>query len=1109
MVETYNNCSIDNKNKDNIINLSQNNIKLNYIGSPYDEENEREIPIIKLEDIRTTLDDTTSQYNMERQRNITSEGNPLDIDIQLFTNNNELFDGILDGGNSIDTKYGIFTVNIEIPDINIPIDSDTGKKVKLWIAPWMYDKYPDTRPEQGYITTEGDNNNIESPSSLTWLEFNKGFDNTLNRTDIIDNDHMMFDEKAPIINSDNSGKYYGIFNNNNIHTLWFKRNAITNPLYSDESQWQGYINPLVIFLTYGRDIDEANRNYLYGCSNIIKIQLRTERCLEGWSGFPDCNTQCCRSETFPQCKITEDNIINIRDYELREFSENDENGRVEGCFVEIGKECSTNKDAGELIDIKIGDSIMVDLEILWNYYYADYEIISNMKGKMNNIIVSEITSTNKYIFNFDNINCQNYKLYDNNGELMPVSSCKDSALLFVSGIGNLGLNKQNILSKSNLGSTINELIDLNVKLDNIGLDCNGGLGNIIPIKKFDRNTCAKLYCEEKSGEFIPEKISYTCFEDLTENNRFSEVSDAESYCNLEVTAGVDLSLADAGLMQSGAANLIQSYNNCNYDSSIKTGLNSEKGECIERRCPKGKFGKNCDNNCCGGVCVWPEKYNNPLLGEYKTYKEWCTDKKIDPIIPPQRCGCSFDPNELTLEGTSPPEFPVNVGSYQICTNSSQCNTLPEQERVWTDIAVNINNRNWADSDEAREDVKNWGRMQKEGAVESSPASGDWGCGKAQVYVDGSDGSEEFGSGEDDMYNKKFSSDETIFLGCEPVWAPDSNKCQYYPNAENSGNGGTSEGLDEKGNIIKTEVCTQCLEGWYGPECNMKCCGGLCSKTVDEKDCAEQSRDSNELCDFYPSINMCLSSCQGENREDCVSTRGCRWGTDYEEGLKTSPTGDPNDGDIGPFCLNNECTCLNGTPAKGLQCPMHNSESCTSCDKGYGKVYGRGEEMSNYFICRPNGLTNLLDWYLGLIEWDKIQTDFFSEDRVGPIRVGIFSSIVVSSISSIIIFVLLFKLVKDLEYFQPFSFFISCIIILILMVICFCAYYGPLVFYNDIWIKIPKIPIPGPFSIGGGVRIETGFLLFRSLYFVMIPILSAIILIMVLLVIVSQLLNIFS
>jgi len=978
MVETYNNCSIDNKNKDNIINLSENNIKLNYIGSPYDEDNEREIPIIKLEDIRTTLDDTTSQYNMERQRNITSKGDPLDIDIQLFTNNNELFDGILDGGNSIDTKYGIFTVNIEIPDINIPIDSDTGKKVKLWIAPWMYDKYPDTRPEQGYITTEGDNNNIESPSSLTWLEFNKGFDNTLNRKDIIDNDHIMFDEIAPIINSDNSGKYYGIFNNNNIHTLWFKRNAITNPLYSDESQWQGYINPLVIFLTYGRDIDEANRNYLYGCSNIIKIQLRTERCLEGWSGFPDCNTQCCRSETFPQCKITEDNIINIRDYELREFSENDENGRVEGCFVEIGKECSDE-----------------------------------------------------------------------------------------------------------------------------------GCDTKIPIKKFDREKCAELYCEEKKGEFIPEKISYTCFEDLTENNRFSEVSDAESYCNLEVTAGVDLSLADAGLMQSGAANLIQSYNNCNYDSSIKTGLNSEKGECIERRCPKGKFGKNCDNNCCGGVCVWPEKYNNPLLGEYKTYKEWCTDKKIDPIIPPQRCGCSFDPNELTLEGTSPPEFPVNVGSYQICTNSSQCNTLPEQERVWTDIAVNINNRNWADSDEAREDVKNWGRMQKEGAVESSPASGDWGCGKAQVYVDGSDGSEEFGSGEDDMYNKKFSSGETIFLGCEPVWAPDSNKCQYYPNAENSGNGGTSEGLDEKGNIIKTEVCTQCLEGWYGPECNMKCCGGLCSKTVDEKDCAEQSRDSNELCDFYPSINMCLSSCQGENREDCVSTRGCRWGTDYEEGLKTSPTGDPNDGDIGPFCLNNECTCLNGTPAKGLQCPMHNSESCTSCDKGYGKVYGRGEEMSNYFICRPNGLTSLLDWYLGLIEWDKIQTDFFSEDRVGPIRVGIFSSIVVSSISSIIIFVLLFKLVKDLEYFQPFSFFISCIIILILMVICFCAYYGPLVFYNDIWIKIPKIPIPGPFSIGGGVRIETGFLLFRSLYFVMIPIISAIILIMVLLVIVSQLLNIFS
>ena len=25
-----------------------------------------------------------------------------------------------------------------------------------------------------------------------------------------------------------------------------------------------------------------------------------------------------------------------------------------------------------------------------------------------------------------------------------------------------------------------------------------------------------------------------------------------------------------------------------------------------------------------GICVWPEKYNNPLLGEYQTYKEWCS-----------------------------------------------------------------------------------------------------------------------------------------------------------------------------------------------------------------------------------------------------------------------------------------------------------------------------------------------------------------------------------------------------------------------------------------------------------------------------------------------------
>ncbi len=962
MVKSYNKCSIDDKHKDNIINLNSSNIQLNYIGSPNNED-DRVIPLIKLDHIRTTLDDTTDQYEIEekydnnRHRVNTSKGDPLDIEIQLFANDIDLLNGKLDGGNSIDTKYGLFTINIDIPDENIPIVN--GEKVKLWIATWMYDKYPDTRPDQGYIIEDIDAE-INQPS-LTWVEYNKGFQNNkISWNDIVDQNDEMFKEIPTEPN-----KYYGIIENEGINTLWFKRNSITNPLYPDETQWQGYINPLVIFLTYGENINEANENYLYGCSNIIKIQLRTERCLEGWSGFPNCDTQCCRSETFPQC-IIDGNIINIRDSELREFESQNENENI--CRVKIGEE---EKFSG----------------------IPDQEIVDVMK--------------------------------------------------------------------------------------------------------FDRNKCAKEFCDDKGGEYIEEKISYTCFDDLSENNRFTEVPDAESYCNLEVTAGVDLSLADAALMQSGAANLIQSYNNCNYDKKIKTGIDTEGGECIERRCPKGKFGKNCDNNCCAGICVWPEKYNNPLLGEYKTYKEWCQDKKIDPIIPPQRCGCSFDPNELTLNATSPPDYKLE-GNYQICTNSSQCQTLPEQENGWTDIAVNINNRNWADSLVAKETVKEWGRYQEFGAVlnDGEPQkqeSGDWGCGRAQSFNE--EGSEHKGA------------NETIFLGCEPVWAQDSDECQYYPNAENNGNGGQNEGLDDDNEIIKSEVCSQCLAGWYGPECNMKCCGGLCSKTLDEKDCAEQSRESDELCEFYPSLNMCLSSCQGDTREDCVTTRGCRWGTDYEEGLKTSPTGDPKDGDIGPYCLNNECVCPNGTPAKGLQCPAHNSESCTSCEKGYKQTWGRGI-MSDYFVCRPTtGITNLLEWYLGLIEWDSIQSDFFDSEGINLIiRTGVFITILISSLLSLVIFMML------MIGATPAALVLLGLVVPIgvLVLVSLFLYYIPLFFNNYIWAIIPKISIPfTPISIGGGKRIETAFLLFKAPYFLLFPILCVIVLIGVMLNISPQMIELFK
>jgi len=1083
MVKSYNKCSIDDKHKDNIININSSNIQLNYIGSPNNEDN-RVIPLIKLDHIRTTLDDTTAQYEIDekydnnRHRINSSNGDPLDIEIQLFANDIDLLNGKLDGGNSIDTKFGLFTINIDIPDENIPIVN--GEKVKLWIATWMYDKYPDTRPEQGYII--GDE--LNQPS-LTWVEYNKGFQNNkISWNDIVDQDDEMFKEIPTEPN-----KYYGIIENEGINTLWFKRNSITNPLYPDETQWQGYINPLVIFLTYGENINEANENYLYGCSNIIKIQLRTERCLEGWSGFPNCDTQCCRSETFPQCIINDDNIINIRDSELREFESQNENENI--CRVKIGKEVKVKYSGIPGLDLN--SLLTIDIS-----KYAEYINSGNPsefvgQGHVKDIQIHSIIDGRIFI----------------QSASQPSDYSCDKVSLIVNGQDRPCENGEGNFFYSLLASSINGRSSDGAPRPGLSPDLFNDYGisiqppiydpdqEIVDVMKFDRNKCANEFCDDKEGEYIEEKISYTCFDDLSENNRFTEVPDAESYCNLEVTAGVDLSLADAALMQSGAANLIQSYNNCNYDKKIKTGIDTEGGECIERRCPKGKFGKNCDNNCCAGICVWPEKYNNPLLGENKTYKEWCQDKKIDPIIPPQRCGCSFDPNELTLNATSPPDYKLE-GNYQICTNSSQCQTLPEQENGWTDIAVNINNRNWADSDKAKDTVKEWGRYQKFGAVlnDGEPQkqeSGDWGCGRAQSFKE--DGSQ------------PKDNDETIFLGCEPVWAQDSDECQYYPNAENNGNGGQNEGLDDDNEIIKSEVCSQCLAGWYGPECNMKCCGGLCSKTLNEKDCAEQSRESNELCEFYPSMNMCLSSCQGDTREDCVTTRGCRWGTDYEEGLKTSPTGDPKDGDIGPYCLNNECVCPNGTPAKGLQCPAHNSESCTSCEKGYQKTWGV-DIMSDYFVCRPTtGITNLLQWYLGLIEWDNIQSDFFDSEGINLIiRTGVFISILISSGFTLAIFMML------MIGATPAALVLVGLAIPIgLMVVAALAlYYLPLLFNNYIWAIIPKISIPfTPISIGGGKRIETAFLLFKAPYFIVFPILCVIVLIGVMLNISPQMIELFK
>lgn len=1054
MDNLYNICSSDNKNN-KFKNINTSYLKLKYIGSPYDN-NIREIPLIEIEDNTNTIYNNSINYNTNRQRLKAVDGSK--IDFQLFSNNEDIISGILDGGNSIDTKYGIFSININIPEDEIPYDENG--KLDVWISSWMYDNFPDNRPDQGYLNEDGNLN----PSSLKWSKLDINNNDNIEWNDISDKNNEMFSEKP---NSEK--KYYGIINN----TVWFKRNSIQNPLYPNEYQWEGYINPIIIFLSYGRNIDEANRNYLYGCSNIIKIQLRLERCLEGWTGYPNCTNQCCRSETFPQCKLDNGEIKNIRDHELREFGESGEEGSEE-CYIKIGEECSSEK---QLIDIEIGDSVKVDMEKLWNYYYkGDYEDISTIKGIMNNIIVSEITSTNKYIFNFDNINCENIKIYDINGEIIPDPECIVSS--FASGFSPNGLNKMKLgLPSVPNGSSMNELIDLNIKIDNI--ICNGGTGDIIPVNKFDRNSCAKSYCNNLNNmvEYIPEKIEYTCFEDLSDNNRYSEVSNAENYCNLAVTAGVDLSLADASLQQSGAADLIQSYNNCNYDPDIKTGKDDNGGECIERRCPKGKFGKDCDNNCCSGICVWPDKYNNPLLGEYKNYKEWCSNKTLDPIIPPQRCGCKFDPNELTLDSGSAPNYSVNVGDYQICTNSSQCVTNNEQERVWKDIAININNRNWADSDKAKNDVEEWGRMQPYGTTgpEDPQSVGDWGCGKAQ-YMD------------QDIYNSTGlieEKDGTKFLGCEPVWALDTNKCQYYPNSEYTGNGGTSEGYNEENEIKEGEICSQCLEGWYGPECNMKCCGGLCTKTLDEKSCAEQALESDELCEYFPELNMCLSTCQGDTREDCVSTRGCRWGVDYSEGYKTSPTGNPEDGNIGPYCLNNECTCENGVPANGIRCPMHNTESCISCDKGYKKQYGR-PPMEDFFICKKQyGITDIIKWYLSLIKWNEIQADFFSKNKIGPVRIAVFICVIISSILSILILMLLIGVGNSqspqLIITSGFTFFLF-------VALCFLLYYVPVLFNNYIWANIPSISIPfTPFSIGGGTKINTAFLLFRSPYFIVLPI----------------------
>ena len=165
-------------------------------------------------------------------------------------------------------------------------------------------------------------------------------------------------------------------------------------------------------------------------------------------------------------------------------------------------------------------------------------------------------------------------------------------------------------------------------------------------------------------------------------------------------------------------------------------------------------------------------------------------------------------------------------------------------------------------------------------------------------------------------------------------------------------------------------------------------------------------------------------------------------------------------------------------------------------------------MSDYFVCRPTtGITNLLQWYLGLIEWDNIQSDFFDSEGINLIiRTGVFISILISSGFTLAIFMML------MIGATPAALVLVGLAIPIgLMVVAALAlYYLPLLFNNYIWAIIPKISIPfTPISIGGGKRIETAFLLFKAPYFIVFPILCVIVLIGVMLNISPQMIELFK
>ena len=165
-------------------------------------------------------------------------------------------------------------------------------------------------------------------------------------------------------------------------------------------------------------------------------------------------------------------------------------------------------------------------------------------------------------------------------------------------------------------------------------------------------------------------------------------------------------------------------------------------------------------------------------------------------------------------------------------------------------------------------------------------------------------------------------------------------------------------------------------------------------------------------------------------------------------------------------------------------------------------------MSDYFVCRPTtGITNLLEWYLGLIEWDSIQSDFFDSEGINLIiRTGVFITILISSLLSLVIFMML------MIGATPAALVLLGLVVPIgvLVLVSLFLYYIPLFFNNYIWAIIPKISIPfTPISIGGGKRIETAFLLFKAPYFLLFPILCVIVLIGVMLNISPQMIELFK